>query len=184
MKTVKSGIGVHMRWFKVESQGGYSDKPQALDIERRSLAAVGRKYKPKWSVERFCHVVTEKLFKSGRPSEYLGMAAEYDGKIIGYMFYKVRNKTIHLLNFVVDPPYCGKGVDTQMIAKLTGVLAPHRCTRIVTWVRERDLEFQRLLYKQKPKFRWIATYPDFYEDEVLGGDAKQAAWVLECQLSG
>lgn len=92
----------------------------------------------------------------------IGMVAEHEGRIIGFMVYELHKTQIHVLNFAVAPEFRRHAVGSQMLAKLSGKLSGQRRTRIVLEVRETNLAAQ--LFFRYAGFRAISVLRDFYED--------------------
>jgi ribosomal-protein-alanine N-acetyltransferase len=92
----------------------------------------------------------------------IGMVAEHEGKIVGFMVYELHKTQIHVLNFAVAAEYRRQGIGSQMLYKLVGKLSGQRRTRIVLEVRETNLAAQ--LFFRAAGFRAISVLREFYED--------------------
>ena len=134
-------IKVHIRWMIA------ADRPQVLDIARASFE------KP-WSEDDFMNVL--------KMRNCIGMIAEYDDSIVGYMIYELHKDRIELLTFCVSPDIRRHGVGQQMIAKIVGKLAAQRRNRIVLTVRETSLEAQ--LFFKACGFQASHVCREFYKD--------------------
>jgi [ribosomal protein S18]-alanine N-acetyltransferase len=97
-----------------------------------------------------------------RQRNCIGMVAELDDRVVGFMIYELHKARLHLLNFAVARPYRRQGAGTQMLAKLVAKLSSQRRTRILLEVRETNLPAQ--LFFRKAGFRAVSVLRDFYED--------------------
>jgi ribosomal-protein-alanine N-acetyltransferase len=134
-------IRVHIRWMIRR------DMPEVLDIESRSFEFA-------WSEDDFIRCL--------RQRNCIGMIAEHDDRVVGFMVYELNKARIQVLNFAVHPAFRRRGVGTQMIAKLMGKLSSQRRTRLVLEVRETNLPAQ--LFFRTCGFRAISVLRSFYED--------------------
>jgi ribosomal-protein-alanine N-acetyltransferase len=137
----KLEVRVHIRWMIRR------DMPEVLSIE-----ADGFEFP--WSEEDF--------IRSLRQRNCIGMVAEHDDRVVGFMVYELHKTRIHVLNFAVAPGYRRRGVGSQMLAKLTGKLSSQRRTRIVLEVRETNL-FAQLFFRENG-FRAVSVLKDYYAD--------------------
>lgn len=132
---------VHIRWMIRR------DMPSVLAIEESS-------FEFPWSEEEFIRCL--------RQRNCIGMVAERDDEVVGFMIYELHKNRLHLLNFAVSPE-CRKGdIGRSMIDKLVSKLSLDRRNRILLEVRETNLDAQ-LFFKQLG-FRAISVLRDFYED--------------------
>lgn len=99
----------------------------------------------------------------------IGMVAEHDDRILGFMLYELHRNRLHLLNLAVHPDYRHRDVGTQMVAKLVNKLSEQRRTRIVLEVRETNLDAQ--LFFHALGFRAVEVLRDFYEEQYPPEDA-------------
>lgn len=134
-------LRTHVRWMIRR------DMPEVLDIENES-------FEFPWQEEDFIRCL--------RQRNVIGMVAEQEDRVVGFMIYELHKSKLHLLNFAVAKPNRRKGVGRQMIQKLVGKLSTQRRTRIVLEVRETNLAAQ--LFFQKCTFRAVTVLRDFYED--------------------
>jgi ribosomal-protein-alanine N-acetyltransferase len=131
----------HIRWMIRR------DMPRVLSIENASF------YNP-WCKQTFLHYLRQRTC--------IGMVAELNDEVIGFMVYEVHKNRIHLLNFAVDPKFRRSGIGTAMIDILVRKLSPDRRNRIMLEVRETNLDAQ--LFFQKMGFRANRILRDFYDD--------------------
>jgi ribosomal-protein-alanine N-acetyltransferase len=121
--------------------------PEVLNIEEVS-------FEFPWSEDDFIRCL--------RQRNCIGMVAEHDENVVGFMIYELHKTRLHVLNFCVSPEYRRRGVGSQMINKLVGKLSHQRRTRIMLEVRETNLSAQ--LFFRRLAFRAISVLRDFYED--------------------
>lgn len=137
---------VHIRWMIRR------DMPQVLDIES------SRQLSP-WSECDFLRVL--------RQRNCIGMVAEHDERVVGYMIYELNKFKLQILNFAVHPEFRRRTVASQMAAKLIGKLSSHRRTKITLNVRESNLSAQ--LFFRSHGFKAMEIARDHFED--TGEDA-------------
>ncbi len=134
---------VHIRWMIRR------DMPAVLAIEDSS-------FEFPWCEEEFIRCL--------RQRNCIGMVAEVDDKVVGFMIYELHKNRLHLLNFCVDPESRRCGIGSAMMEKLAGKLSIERRNRIMLEVRETNLEAQ--LFFKTFGFKAISVLRDFYEDTV------------------
>lgn len=134
-------IDSHIRWMIRR------DMPEVLAIENGS-------FEFPWSEEDFV--------RSLRQRNCIGMVAEYDEQIVGFMIYELNRSDLHILNFAVRPDARRRGVGQQMLDKLVGKLSQQRRTRITLEVRETNLAAQ--LFFKNSGFTCVSLLRDYYDD--------------------
>lgn len=137
----KLEVRVHIRWMIRR------DMPEVLAIESGN-------FEFPWLEEDFIRCL--------RQRNCIGMIAEVDDRVVGFMIYELHKTRIHVLNFAVANDFKRRGVGSQMLAKLTGKLSPQRRTRIVLEVRETNLSAQ--LFFRENGFRAVSVLKNFYAD--------------------
>lgn len=137
----KSGVRVLVRWMILR------DLPEVMAIEETS-------FEFPWTHDEFVETL--------RRRNCIGMVAERDDEIVGYMVYEMNRSRIRLLNFAVAPCWRRCGVGSQMVAKLVGKLSAQRRNRITLEVRETNLPAQFFFRAQG--FRAVSLLRDFYHD--------------------
>jgi ribosomal-protein-alanine N-acetyltransferase len=128
------------------------DMPEVLQTEADSFEFA-------WTEEDFLRCL--------RQRNCIGMVAEQNEKVIGFMIYELHKVKLHILNFAVHPQFRRLGVGAQMVGKLVGKLSSHRRTRITLEVRETNLPAQ--LFFRSLSFRAVRVLRGFYADS--GEDA-------------
>src|SRR4026208_605858 len=101
----KERLAVHIRWMIRR------DMDDVLAIEQEG-------FEFPWSEEDFIRCL--------RQRNCIGMVAEYDDKVVGFMIYELHKSRLHILNFAVAAAYRRRGVGSQMIAKLVAKLSNQR----------------------------------------------------------
>ena len=134
-------VRVHIRWMIRR------DMPEVLAIE-------GESFEFPWSEDDFIRCL--------RQRNCIGMVAEHEDRVVGFMIYELHKTRIHVLNFAVAEDYRHRGVGSQMIAKLTGKLSSQRRSRIVLEVRETNLPAQ--LFFRENGFRAVSVLRSYYAD--------------------
>lgn len=134
-------VCVHIRWMIRR------DMPEVLAIENRS-------FEFPWSDEDFIRCL--------RQRNCIGMVAEYDERVVGFMIYELHKNRLHVLNFAVRPEFRRRGVGTAMLRKLTGKLSEQRRNRILLEIRETNLDAQ--LFFRSCGFRAISVLREYYDD--------------------
>ncbi|MBM3998060.1 MAG: ribosomal-protein-alanine N-acetyltransferase [Planctomycetes bacterium] len=125
------------------------DMPEVTAIESAS-------FEFPWSEDDFVRCL--------RQRNCIGMVAESEERIVGFMIYELHRSRLHVLNFAVNPACRRRGVGGKMIQKLTGKLTTERRDRILLEVRETNLSAQ--LFFRDLGFRAISVLRDFYDDTV------------------
>ena len=137
----KQRILVHIRWMIRR------DMAEVLDIENES-------FEFPWTEEDFIRCL--------RQRNCIGMVAEHDERVVGFMIYELHKTRLHLLNFSVADEFGRRGVGTQMVNKLAGKLSSQRRTRITLEVRETNLAAQ--LFFRNADFRAVSVLRSYYDD--------------------
>ena len=117
-RTEREQIRVHIRWMIRR------DMPEVLLTEQQSFEYA-------WTEDDFLRCL--------RQRNCIGMVAEHNDRIVGFMIYELHKNRLHVLNFAVVPAARRFGVGAQMVSKLIGKLSSHRRSKITLAVRERNL---------------------------------------------
>lgn len=139
--TANKSVDVHIRWMIRR------DMPEVLNIEQGS-------FEFPWSEEDFIRCL--------RQRNCIGMVAEHDNMVVGFMIYELHKNQLHILNFAVRPDYRRRSVGRRMGDKLIGKLSQQRRSRIVLEVRETNLAAQ--VFFRRLGFRATCVLRDFYDD--------------------
>jgi ribosomal-protein-alanine N-acetyltransferase len=129
------------------------DMPEVLPIERAS-------FEFPWSENDFINAL--------RQRNIIGMVAELDEVVVGYMIYELHPNRIYLWSLAVHPEFRRQGVGSALIEKLVSKLYQKR-SRINVEVRETNLDAQ--LFFRGSGFRAVGVirdrYPETTEDAYL-----------------
>lgn len=136
-------VTVHIRWMIRR------DMPEVLKIETES-------FEFPWAEEDFVRCL--------RQRNCIGMVAEFDDHVVGFMIYELHQERLHILNFCVAREFYRCNVGTVMVQKLISKLSSQRRSRIRLEVRETNLAAQ--LFFRDMDFRAVSVLHDFYEDTV------------------
>lgn len=131
----------HIRWMIRRDIG------EVLQIESAS-------FEFPWREEDFIRCL--------RQRNCIGMVAEHDERVVGFMIYELHRNRLHVLNFAVHPDFRRRDIGTAMLRKLASKLSPLRRNRIMLEVRETNLAAQ--LFFRDQGFRAVSLLRDFYED--------------------
>ena len=134
-------INVHIRWMIRR------DMPEVLSIENNS-------FEFSWSEDDFIRCL--------RQRNCIGMVAEYDERVVGFMIYELHKDQLHVLNFAVRPDVRRRGVGRQMVEKLVGKLSQQRRTRVLLEIRETNLAAQ--VFFRNLGFMATTVLRDYYDD--------------------
>jgi len=137
----KQEVRVHIRWMIRR------DMPEVLETEKQS-------FEFPWLEEDFVRCL--------RQRNCIGMVAEHEDRVVGFMVYELHKTRIHVLNFAVAAEYRRRGVGSQMLAKLIAKLSSQRRSRVMLEVRETNLSAQ--LFFRENGFRAVSVLRNFYED--------------------
>ena len=130
----------HIRWMIRK------DLPEVLAIENAA-------FEFPWKEDDFIRCLRQRTC--------IGMVAEHENRVAGYMVYELGRKRIHLLNLAVAADLRGRGVGRQMIAKLKAKLTEQRRNRISLEIRESNLAGQ--IFFRGLGFRATRIVPAFYD---------------------
>ena len=142
-ETKQASVSVHIRWMIRR------DMTSVLGIEASCFEYA-------WTEEDFIRCL--------RQRNCIGMVAEVDNQVVGFMIYELHKTRLHILNFAVDADHRRRGIGRSMLEKLLGKLSHERRNRIMLEVRETNLEAQ--LFFKTLGFRAISVLRDFYDDTI------------------
>ncbi len=134
-------VRIHIRWMIRR------DMPEVLKIESES-------FEFPWSEEDFIRCL--------RQRNCIGMVAEHDERVVGFMIYELHKTRLHILNFSVASQFRRRHVGTQMASKLISKLSSQRRTRIVLEVRETNLDAQ--MFFKNSGFKAVSVLRSYYDD--------------------
>ena len=134
-------LQVHIRWMIRR------DMPEVLAIETES-------FEFPWCEDDFIRCLQQR--------NCIGMVAEHEDRVVGFMIYELHKTELHVLNFAVGSSMRRRRIGAQMIAKLASKLSNQRRTRIVLEVRETNLAAQ--VFFRNHGFRAVSVLRGFYDD--------------------
>jgi len=105
-----------------------------------------------------------------RQRNCIGLVAERDDRVLGYMIYDFNRRVFTIVNLAVRSECRRQGVGLQLVAKVAGKLTWKRRGRLMAYVREQNLNAQ--LFFRGCGFRCVSTLPDYFE--VPGGNWETA----------
>lgn len=151
--TQREHLEVQIRWLIRR------DMAEVLEVER----------------ENFRHAWTEEDFLCClRQRNCIGMVAEHNHRIVGFMIYELHKSKLRILNFAVVTSMQRQGVGCQMVRRLIDKLSQQRRKEIVLELRESNLSAQ-LFYKSQG-FRAVCVLRTHYEDTA------EDAYVMQYRL--
>lgn len=158
-RTQRKDAQVQIRWLIRR------DMPDVLSIERAC-------FEHSWSEEDFLCCL--------RQRNCIGMVAEQDHKIVGFMIYELHKLTLRILNFAVDPEAQRGGIGSRMIGRLVDKLSQQRRREIVLEVRETNLDAQ--LFFRSQGFRALGVLREHYDDTAEDAYSMIFRLVVEDEL--
>ena len=136
---------VSIRWLITR------DMPEVLRIEEC--------FDIPWNNEQFMGVL--------RKRNGIGMVAEHNRKVVGYMLYRLHKTHLELSRFVVAHQVRRRSVGSQMVQRLLDKLSVQRRTHVDVEVHERNLSV--LLFLRSQGFRAVDALHgqyDHYPDDM------------------
>ena len=146
-------LDVQIRWLIRR------DMPEVLQIERTSFATA-------WSDEDFLCCL--------RQRNCIGMVAEANHQIVGFMIYELHKAKLHILNFAVSSEFRRMGVGKQMVLRLIDKLSQQRRNEILLDLRESNLDGQ--LFFRTQGFRAVKVVRCHYDDTA------EDAYIMQFRL--
>ena len=146
-------IAVHVRWMVRR------DFAEVLAIEEAS-------FEFPWTEEEFRQCLQQ--------PNCLGMVAEYEERVVGFVIYETPKNRIFVTNVAVAPEFQRHGIARQMIQKLISKMIYQRRQKIAIEIRETNLP--ALLCFRALGFRSATILKNFYENR------SEDAYVLQYRL--
>jgi [ribosomal protein S18]-alanine N-acetyltransferase len=138
----------HVRWMI------RCDMPEIMEIERSSF------FYP-WPEEDF--------IKTLRGRNNIGMVAEINDQVVGFMIYQLEKRTLNILNFAVAKGRRRQGIGSDMLMKLKNKLSYERRNKITATIGDHNLEAH--LFFKTAGFRCIQMirggYGEYEQDSYL-----------------
>ncbi len=134
---------IHIRWMILR------DLPEVLAIDE----------------EGFKYPWPEKVLRHNVVSRHrIGMVAEVEDRVVGFMIYELHDGLIHMVRFAVQESERRKGIGTDMVKKLVMKLHEHRRRRLLLPVPDRNL-FSSPPFYAKRQLHAVAAVPSDDEEE-------------------
>jgi len=146
-------IQVHVRWMVRR------DFAQVLAIEQTC-------FEFPWTEDEFRQCLQQ--------PNCLGMVAEYEDRIVGFVVYETPKNRIFITNIATDPEFQRHGIARQMIQKLVTKMIYQRRYKLAIEIRETNLP--ALLCFRALGFRTAMIRKNFYEYQ------SEDAYVLQYRL--
>ena len=137
------------------------DMPEVLEIENDC-------FEIPWTDEDFgcCLMHGEK--------NCIGMVAEHDHAVVGFMIYELQKEKLRIINFAVAPAEQRRGIGRQMVERLVEKLSQQKRQEIMMELRESNLHAQMFFKKQG--FRAVHVLHNHYDDTT------EDAYVMQYRL--
>lgn len=152
--TSKEHLDVQIRWLIRR------DMAEVLRIEQCSFGTP-------WTDEDFLCCL--------RQRNCIGMVAEHDHQILGYMIYELHKSRLHILNFAVAPETRRHAVGSQMVLRLIDKLSQQRRNEILLEIRESNLDAQ--LFFKKQGFKAVCVLRRHFDD------TEEDAYIMQFRLN-
>ena len=157
-------------------------------LGKEALVSTGRVHKTvvtvqvRWMIRRDMHDVLrieqessdcswgeQDFLECLRQRNCIGMVAELEGRVVGFMVYELHKNRLHLLNFAVASSYRRTGIGAQMIDKLVNKLSQQRRQEIMLELRESNLAAQLFFHNLGFRATQVLRqhYPDTQEDAYI-----------------
>jgi len=146
-------IPVQVRWMVRR------DFDQVLAIEKTC-------FEFPWTAEEFLQCLQQ--------PNCLGMVAEHEERIVGFVVYETPKNRLFITNIAVEPELQRHGIARQIIQKLVTKLIHQRRQKITIEIRETNLP--ALLCFRALGFKSTNTLKNFYEEQ------SEDAYVLQYRL--
>ena len=118
VKKSNSPIRVHIRWLIRR------DMPEVMEIDASCS--------DRWSEDTF--------IKYLRQRNVIGMVAELDERVVGFMMYELHKHRLNVIRFATSGNHRFRSIGRQMIEKIKGKLSPKRRNKITITVPEDNLD--------------------------------------------
>ena len=132
---------VYVRWLIKR------DYPEVLEIEKAC-------FDYPWDQDDFQNCL--------RTRNTIGMVAEYNERVIGYIVFESYKHKFRVVNLAVHPDFRRKKIGRGLVEKVFGKLSRKRRSRVITEVRESNLAAQ--LFFRSIGFAAIEILRDFEKD--------------------
>jgi len=97
-----------------------------------------------------------------RQRAVIGMVAEYQYQVIGFMLYELHEQQLEVLNFAIDPEFRRQQAGTVMVNRLIDKLSTQRRKEVFLTIRESNLSAQ--LFFSEMGFRADSVLRGYYDN--------------------
>ena len=150
---------------------------QGKEIQVHVRWMVRRDFAEVLAIEEMCFEFpwTEQEFRQClQQPNCLGIVAEYEGRIVGFIVYETPKNRIFVTNIAVEPEFQRHGIARQMIQKLVTKMIYQQRHKIAIEIRETNLS--ALLCFRALGFKAATILKNFYENQ------SEDAYVLQYRL--
>jgi ribosomal-protein-alanine N-acetyltransferase len=150
---------------------------QGKEVQVQVRWMVRRDFAQVLAIEEMCFEFpwTEQEFRQClQQPNCLGMVAEHDGRIVGFIVYETPKNRIFVTNIAVVPEFQRHGIARQMIQKLVTKMIYQQRHKIAIEIRETNLS--ALLCFRALGFKAATILKNFYENQ------SEYAYVLQYRL--
>jgi ribosomal-protein-alanine N-acetyltransferase len=150
---------------------------QEEEIQVQVRWMVRRDFTQVLAIEEICFEFpwTEQEFRQClQQPNCLGMVAEHEGRVVGFIVYETPKNRILVTNIAVEPEFQRHGIARQMIQKLVSKMIYQQRHKIAIEIRETNLP--ALLCFRALGFRASTVLKNFYENQ------SEDAYVLQYRL--
>lgn len=138
-------MNYHTRWLIRH------DMPTVLEIERLS-------FDNPWDEADFVRCLRQRTM--------IGMVAEHEERVVGFMIYELHRRTLVLIDLAVHPDFRRRGVGRQLIGRLLSKLSHQRRNRLSVIVSDHNLPAH--LFFRAIGMRASDIVRDYFEDAESG----------------
>lgn len=139
-------VRTYIRWMHL------GDMPAVVQIEQASFAYT-------WTEEQ--------ILRCWRQRNCIGLVAERNEKVVGFMMYELHKAKLHATNFAVAPTCRRQGIGRQLASKLISKVFSHHRPRLTLVVRENNMRAQ--FFFRAMTFCVVESLPGYYEDSGEDG---------------
>jgi len=150
---------------------------QEQDIQVQVRWMVRRDFAHVLAIEQTCFEfpwTEEEFLQCLHLPNCLGMVAEYEGRVVGFIIYETPKNRIFITNIATSPEFQRHGIARQMIQKLVTKMIYQQRHKLAIEIRETNIS--ALLCFRAMGFRVAAVRKNFYEDQ------SEDAYVLQYRL--